>query len=170
VYYLSTLSKCLSPGLRTAFLTLPEGESPEGFLTALRTFSLTSPLTTALVTQWINDGSAAEMLAGVQAESRVRQRMAAGTLSGATRGASYEGIHVWHTLPAYWGASELAAAARAAGLVVTPSSAFDTGHRAPNAIRISLGGCPSRTELERALRMLSNLLAQKPAGMKEMVI
>jgi DNA-binding transcriptional MocR family regulator len=170
VYYLSTLSKCLSPGLRTAFLTLPEGESPEGFLAALRTFSLTSPLTTALVTQWINDGSAAEMLAGVQAESRVRQRMAAGTLSGATRGASYEGIHVWHTLPAYWGASELAAAARAAGLVVTPSSAFDTGHRAPNAIRISLGGCPSRTELERALRMLSNLLAQKPAGMKEMVI
>lgn len=170
VYYLSTLSKCLSPGLRTAFLTLPEGESPDGFLAALRTFSLTSPLTTALVTQWINDGSAAELLAGVQAEARVRQRMATGVLSGATRGASHDGIHVWHTLPAYWRASELAAAARVAGLVVTPSSAFGTSRSPPNAIRISLGGCPDRAQLEAALRKLSNLLAQKPAGIREMVI
>ncbi|MDE1179897.1 PLP-dependent aminotransferase family protein [Paraburkholderia sp.] len=170
VYYLSTLSKCLSPGLRTAFLVAPDGERADAFLAALRTFSLTSPLTTALVTQWINDGSAAQLLAGVQAESRVRQRMATGTLSGATRAAASEGIHVWHTLPSYWRAQDLSAAARAEGLVVTPSTAFHTGANPPNAIRISLGGCPSRGQLDAALRKLSNLLAQKPALAREMVI
>lgn len=170
VFYVSTLSKCLSPGLRTAFVCLPDKPGEEAFLAALRTFSLTSPLTTTLVTQWIHDGSAASLLAGVQAESRVRQRMASGTLSGATSGTLNHGIHLWLTLPAYWRALDLCAAARAEGLVVTPSAAFYTGDSPPNGIRISLGGCRTREMLDAALRKLSRLLAQKPSGHHELVI
>ncbi|WP_201645387.1 aminotransferase-like domain-containing protein [Paraburkholderia metrosideri] len=170
VFYISTLSKCLSPGLRTAFVAFPDMESQHAFLSALRTFSLTSPLTTTLVTQWIHDGSAALLLAGVQAESRARQRMATGTLSGATSGTVNHGIHVWLTLPSYWRAADLCAAARAEGLVVAPSSAFYRGHNPPNAIRISLGRCRGREQLDAALRKLSSLLAQKPPVSHELVI
>jgi DNA-binding transcriptional MocR family regulator len=170
VFYVSTLSKCLSPGLRTAFVTFPDRESEHAFLSALRTFSLTSPLTTTLVTQWIHDGSAALLLAGVQAESRVRQRMATGMLSGATSGTVNHGIHVWLTLPSYWRAADLCAAARGEGLVVAPSSAFYRGHNPPNAIRISLGGCRGREQLDAALRKLSSLLAQRPPVSHELVI
>lgn len=170
VFYISTLSKCLSPGLRTAFVAFPDMESQHAFLSALRTFSLTSPLTTTLVTQWIHDGSAALLLAGVQAESRARQRMATGTLSGATSGTVNDGIHVWLTLPSYWRAADLCAAARVEGLVVAPSSAFYRGHNPPNAIRISLGRCRGREQLDAALRKLSSLLAQKPPVSHELVI
>jgi DNA-binding transcriptional MocR family regulator len=170
VFYVSTLSKCLSPGLRTAFVALADMQSQHDFLSALRTFSLTSPLTATLVTQWIHDGSAAELLAGVKAESHARQRMATGTLSGATSGTANQGIHVWLTLPSYWRALDLCAAARGHGLVVAPSAAFYTGHNPPNAIRISLGGCRSRVQLEAGLRKLSSLLAQKPSVQHELVV
>jgi DNA-binding transcriptional MocR family regulator len=170
VYYVSTLSKCLSPGLRTAFVALPDPQSQHAFLTALRTFSLTSPLTTTLVTQWIHDGRAAQLLAGVQAEASARQRMASGTLSGGVSLPANQGIHVWHTLPGYWQALDLASSARDNGLVVAPAEAFYTGPTPPNAIRISLGGCANRAQLESALRKLSSLLAHKPAVSHQMVI
>jgi DNA-binding transcriptional MocR family regulator len=170
VYYVSTLSKCLSPGLRTAFVVLPDTQAQHGFLSALRTFSLTSPLTSTLVTQWIHDGSAAQLLAGVQTEARVRQRMVSGTFSGSTNSPEDHGIHAWLTLPSYWRALDLAAAARGDGLVIAPSAAFHSGRNPPNAIRVSLGGCRSRAELEAALRKLSGLLAQKPPVQRELVI
>jgi DNA-binding transcriptional MocR family regulator len=170
VYYVSTLSKCLSPGLRTAFVALPDTQSQQAFLSALRMFSLTSPLTSTLVTQWIHDDRAAQLLACVQAETHARQRMARSTLAGAMSAPANEGIHVWHTLPSYWQALDLAAAARDNGLVVAPAEAFFTGASPPNAIRISLGGCASREQLEVALRKLSNLLAQKPSLHRKVVI
>jgi DNA-binding transcriptional MocR family regulator len=170
VYYVSTLSKCLSPGLRTAFVALPDAACEPAFLTALRTFSLTSPLTTTLVTQWIHDGRAAQLLAGVQTETQARQRLARGMLAGATTEPVDRGIHVWHTLPSYWRAPDLTAVARDNGLVVAPAEAFFMGATPPNTIRISLGGCTGRAELEAALRKLSGLLARKPAQMHDTVI
>jgi DNA-binding transcriptional MocR family regulator len=77
---------------------------------------------------------------------------------------------VWHPLPGYWAAENLAAAARAEGLVVAPSSAFHLDGHAPNAIRVSLGGCSDRASLRAALNRLSALLAQRPSARRELVI
>ena len=129
---------------------------------------MSAPLTAALATQWIHDGAAAELLAGVRAEAAARQQLAAQTLAGSAHATS--GIHVWHALPGYWAAENLAAAARAEGLVVAPSTAFHSGERAPNAIRISLGGCSDRAQLRAALNRLSTLLAQRPAERHRVVV
>jgi len=170
VYYISTLSKCLSPGLRTAFVLLPDVQSREQFLVALRSFALMStPLTTALTTQWIHDGSAARLLAGVQAEARARQYLTSQILAG-TPQVPCEGLHVWLTLPSYWTSQDLARTARAEGVAVTSSDAFYVGPKPPNAIRISLGSVRDRTRLAAALRKLSQLLARKPYTHREIVI
>jgi len=173
VYYVSTLSKCLSPGLRTAFVLLPDAAAEDGFLTALRSFALMStPLTTALVTQWIHDGSAAGLLSGVREEARLRHGLAGqvlGSLPSAQRDPA-AGIHVWYALPSYWTSPDLARAARAEGLAVTPSGAFQAGDAASNAIRISLGGVRDRAALAAALKKLSALLARKPAAHQEIVV
>ncbi|AJK48420.1 PLP-dependent aminotransferase family protein [Burkholderia plantarii] len=169
VAYLSTLSKCLSPGLRTAFVALPDEPSRDAFLIALRSFSLMSPpLTNSLVTQWINDGSAAQLLDGVRVEARERQRAAAQVL-GAVAGDG-AGIHLWYPLPSYWAPGELAAAAGAEGLAVAPSTAFHLGGQAPGAIRISLGATPDRTQLHAALRRLSVLLASDVSSGRGMIV
>jgi DNA-binding transcriptional MocR family regulator len=170
VYYISTLSKCLSPGLRTAFVLLPEGETQDRFLSSLRSFALMSaPLTTALATQWIHDGSAACLLAGVQAEARARQDLARQLVTN-TLPIAPGGIHIWHTLPSYWTSRELAHTARAEGLAVTASDAFYASPNPPNAIRISLGGIRDHNRLAPALRKLSELLARKPSTGREVVV
>lgn len=162
VNYISTLSKCLAPGLRTAFVLLSDPQRREDFMAALRSFVLMSaPLTTALATQWIHDGSAQRLLAGVREEARNRQRLAHQVLAGKEAGA--DGIHIWLPLPAYWTAHELARAAQAEGLAVTPPEAFYAGPRPPNAIRISLGSIRDSRHLAAALRKLSQLLARRPS-------
>ncbi|EIN01745.1 transcriptional regulator [Paraburkholderia hospita] len=171
VYYLSTLSKCISPGLRAAFLVLPAAAAQEAFLKALRSLSLMSPpLTTALVTQWILDGTASDVLAGILKESGERLLAANQILSTVSMPASSGAIHVWQPLPAHWAAQSLAAAASTEGLVVAPSSAFCQTGDMPNAIRISLGGCTRRTELTSALRKLAALVERKPSADNRLLV
>jgi DNA-binding transcriptional MocR family regulator len=162
VYYISTLSKCLTPGLRVAFVLLRDPHERERFLVALRSFALmVAPLTAALATQWILDGSAASLMAGVRTEARLRHRMARDILAGRYSGAG-DGLHVWLELPAYWSSSQLASAAASEGIAVTPAQAFATGSASVNAIRISLGNIKDRGRLQAGLQRLSHLLARRP--------
>lgn len=182
VYYISTLSKCLAPGLRTAFVLLPDAQVREHFLQALRSLVLMpSPLASALVTQWIHDGTAQRLLDGVRKEARARQQLAAQILAGlafapgsagATAATAGEagGIHIWLALPDHWSSGQLAQAAHAEGLAVTASDAFDDSARPPNAIRISLGSIRDRARLAGALRKLSQLLGRKPPAPHAVVV
>ena len=162
VVYVSTLSKCLTPGLRVAFVLLRDPQERERFLIALRSFALmAAPLTAALATQWILDGSACRLMEGVRKEARLRHRMARDILAGRYRGAG-DSLHVWLELPAYWRSSQLARAAEAEGIAVTPAEAFATGSASVNAIRISLGSIQDRGRLQAGLQRLSQLLARRP--------
>jgi DNA-binding transcriptional MocR family regulator len=162
VVYISTLSKCLTPGLRVAFVLMRDPQERERFLAALRSFALmVAPLTAALATQWILDGSADKLLAGVRKEARLRHRMARDILAGRYSGAG-DGLHVWLALPAYWNSSQLARAAASEGVAVTPAEAFANGSGSVNAIRISLGSIKDRGRLQAGLQRLSHLLARRP--------
>jgi len=162
VVYISTLSKCLTPGLRVAFVLVRDPHERERFLAALRSFALmAAPLTAALATQWILDGSADRLLEGVRKEARLRHRMARDILAGRYGGAG-DGLHVWLELPAYWTSSQLARAADGEGIAVTPAEAFATGSASANAIRISLGSVKDRGRLQAGLQRLSHLLAGRP--------
>ncbi|WP_296943093.1 PLP-dependent aminotransferase family protein [uncultured Massilia sp.] len=163
VVYISTLSKCLTPGLRVAFALVPDPHERERFLAALRAFApMSTPLTAALATQWILDGSAARLMEGVRREARLRHRMARDILAGRYDGVG-DGLHVWLPLPAYWRSAQLARAAASEGIAVTPAEAFATGSGAEHAIRISLGSIQDRGRLRAGLQRLSQLLARRPA-------
>lgn len=170
VLYISTLSKCLTPGLRVAFVPIRDPRERERFLAALRSFALmAAPLTAALATQWILDGSADGLLAGVREEARLRHQMARDILAGRYSGFG-DGLHVWIELPAYWQSSQLARAAAGYGIAVTPAEAFATGNGAVNAIRISLGSIKDRERLQAGLQRLSQLLAQRPEPFSTAVV
>lgn len=176
VIYIATLSKCLTPGLRVAFVLLRDPHERARFLAALRAFALmVAPLTAALATQWIVDGSAERLLHGVRQEARLRHRMARTVLAGRYSGAG-DGLHVWLPLPAYWNAAQLALAAEREGIAVTPAAAFATGAdatnatNATNAIRISLGSIKDRRHLQAGLERLSHLLARHRAPFSAAVI
>lgn len=170
VYYISTLAKCLTPGLRVAFVLVRDPQERERFLVALRSFALmAAPLTAALATQWILDGSADALLEGVRKETRLRHRMARDILAGRYSGAG-DGLHVWLELPAYWNSSQLARAADSEGIAVTPAEAFATNSGSVNAIRISLGSIKDRGRLQAGLQRLSQLLARRPEAFSTAVV
>lgn len=157
--YISTLSKCLSPGLHTGFVHLPDGVSRQGVLDALRAVNLMAPpLMNALVTQLILDGSAHTLLKLVQEEAAERRYLARSALS--PRFLQHcAGVHAWCRLPAHWTDASLTHAARLQGLGIAPSSAFTPDGVAINdAVRISLGAAANRQELHRALRQLDQLM------------
>ncbi|MBF5007225.1 aminotransferase-like domain-containing protein [Diaphorobacter caeni] len=173
VYYISTLSKCLTPGLRVAFVLIRDPHERERFLVALRSFALmVAPLTAALATQWILDGSAGELMKGVRKEARLRHRMAMDVLAGRYVGTG-DGLHAWLELPGYWSSSQLARAADSEGIAVTPAEAFamDAANSASvNAIRISLGSIKDRGRLQAGLQRLSQLLARRPEAFGAAVV
>lgn len=170
VYYISTLSKCLTPGLRVAFVLVRDTHERERFLAALRSFALmVAPLTAALATQWILDGSADRLMEGVRNEARLRHRMARDILAGRYSGAG-DGLHVWLELPAYWNSLQLARAADSEGIAVTPAEAFATGSVSVNAIRISLGSIKDRGRLQAGLQRLSHLVARRPESFSAVVV
>lgn len=151
-YYIGTLSKCLSPGLRTAFVVAPGRIEARRLVEAVRATSLsTSPLLTSLVTRWLEDGSAAALRDAIRREAAARQAIARDVLAGAEMAAHPEGLHVWLTLPPQWSRAEFMAHMRRCGLALVPSSSFAVAAPVPNAVRICTGAAESRETLRAAL-------------------
>jgi len=157
-FHVATLSKVLTPGLRTAFVVVPAGTSRDALVSVLRAICvMPAPLMTALAAHWIRIGAANDILQGVRREAAERQLLARSILPASAR-AHPNGLHVWQPLPAHWDRYRLIEAARQEGLGVTPSDAFSAEGRAPDAVRISLGGVPERGRLATALRTLAAIM------------
>ncbi len=165
-FYLATLSKCLSPGLRTAFLVPPAGPIAERTAESLAATALMpSPLIAAVVSTWIREGTAERLLAGVRREARARRAIVAEVLPQA-RGA-VEGIHVWLDLPAGLATERLHRLAQEKGLSLVTAEAFAPAEDHPSGLRISLGGPAKQATLRGALESVAALVggAVPPARM-----
>lgn len=157
-WHVATLSKVLTPGLRTAFVVMPEGADSAPFLAALRATALMpAPLMTALAAHWIRIGAARDLLDGVRREAAERQLLAREILPATMQGHPHA-LHVWQPLPKHWERNRLIEHARMAGLGVMAADAFSTGGVAPDAIRIALGAIPERARLAEALGLLAGLI------------
>lgn len=164
VYYVSTLSKCIAPGLRTAYLVVPSGEPLSPVLDALRSLALMpTPWMTEMATSWITSGAADQWLAQVKSELRHRQTIAASILPGVIQ-ADPNGLHLWLRLPRHIDFYRLTRTALQQGVSVTDSESFSTGPHNPEALRVSLGGAMDRTRLAHGLTRLAELLDGDLAG------
>jgi len=159
VFYVATLSKVISPGLRTAFVQCPSAGHAAMMAASLRATRLMGhPLVSALASQLLLDGSAQALLAQVCAEARERTRMARYLLAPSLL-ARADGLHAWCRVPAPWTDSTLVRTAQLQGLAIAPSSAFCPPD-APfeGGVRLSLGLAADRRQLESALRRIDRLL------------
>lgn len=164
-YYLSGLSKCLGAGLRTAYLRAPSERAAQRLAGTLRATSvMASPVTNALATRWVSDGTAEAMLQAVRDESRARQALAARSLAGLAVAAQPEGFHLWLGVPARHKPLDLAAELRGHGVAAVASAAFCTDGDPPDAIRLCLGGPVSRDQCGQALLRVAQTLALAPPG------
>jgi DNA-binding transcriptional MocR family regulator len=162
-WHVASLAKCLSPGLRIAYLAAPSARAAALARGALRaTVSMASPLSAAIATRWINAGCAQSVLETIRSETHARRALA-GELS-AHAAPARDGFHLWLTLPDGWSRGEFTARTTASGIGVVGSDAFHVGAQPPpEAVRIGLGGPISRPRLAAALQRIGDLLAAAPA-------
>lgn len=146
-WYVTGMSKCFGPGLRTGFVKSPGKRKAQLLAGALRALNvMASPITNALASQWIKDGTADRVLQSVRAESAIRQKMAAEILKDFRYLATPEGFHLWLYLPHHFNRNpaEMAIKLREQGVSAVSSAAFSTDNNPPDAVRICLGGSWSR--------------------------
>jgi DNA-binding transcriptional MocR family regulator len=166
VFYISTLSKAISPGLRTAFVQCPTAPHARSVSETLRgTRQMGHPLISALASQVLLDGSASSLLSNIKTEACERVRMANYLLPPKYL-IRAGGIHAWCSVPAHWTDISLAHAAKRHGVTVAPSSTFSPP---PNlysgAIRLSLGLASDRQQLRSALTRIDRLLMSEKDDM-----
>lgn len=163
-YYVAGVAKCLGAGLRLAFLVAPSARSALPLGDALRAATvMASPISTALTTRWIMDGTADAIVDFVRAESAARQSLAAALLPAETYVADPHAFHVWINLPTGWTRSAFASQGRSAGLGVVGSDAFCVAGTPPESVRLCLGGPSTRQQIAHGLEMLAHALEGSPA-------
>ena len=168
VYHVASLAKCLSPTLRVAYVTAPQGISTGRLAGAVRAAaSMVSPLSAALAGAWIETGLAEALIGEVRAETARRLAVARRSLPSSIESAD-GGFHVWLPVPKPWTRTEFAARLQADGVGVVAADAFAVT-AAPEAVRIGLGAPGTGEELERALSVMADLCGRSPAEFSTVV-
>lgn len=156
----TSLSKCLTPGLRVSFLTAPDAASATGLREILQSIThMAPPLMVALVMEWLRTGDADTIIAAIRKEAGARQELAARILRGHAYSAHPTGHHVWMPMPQGWNRMEFVARLFRRGLSVVASDAFAVS-APPQAIRLGLGAARTREDLASALYLLAATLRQ----------
>jgi DNA-binding transcriptional MocR family regulator len=166
-YLATTLSKCIAPALRVAYLLTPDSGAQRDMRMSLQaTVQMPAPLMVALVTHWIESGIADRIISAIRSEAIGRQQLAQRTLKGFQLLAKPAAHHLWLRLPE--GRLDIAADLLRNGLAVVAGDAFTVDGAPPHAARVSLGAARNRSELTEALRILIGAL-QKPADTRQIV-
>jgi DNA-binding transcriptional MocR family regulator len=163
-WHIAGLAKCLGAGLRIAYVVAPDVRSGWLFASAVRTATvMASPITVALATRWIADGTGDALLGAVRRESNERQRLVAAILPNRSIRTDPIGFHLWLSLPEPWTRSAFVGHMRSTGIGVVASDAFATEGPPPEAVRVCLGGPPDRSAVRSALEFMAHALAESPA-------
>ena len=159
-WHIAGLAKCIGAGMRAAYVVAPDTRSGWLFAAAVRAATvMASPLTVALATRWIEDGTADAILRFIRTETAARQVLATELLPPGSFKADPLSFNVWAQLPAGWTRSAFIGHTRATGVGIVASDAFTVGENPPEAVRVCLGGPTTRPAIQRALEYMAHALS-----------
>jgi DNA-binding transcriptional MocR family regulator len=162
-WHVAGLAKCIGAGLRAAYVIAPDARSGWPFAAALRAANvMASPLTVALATRWIEDGTADTLLRFIRGEAQARQKLAAEILPKGGFRADPLSFHLWVPLPPPWTRSAFVGHMRSTGIGVVASDAFTADGNPVEAVRVCLGGPTGRAQVRSALDYMAHTLAETP--------
>ena len=159
VIYLSSLSKTLAAGLRTAYVHVPD-QYHRGLATALYSMNISiSPLLAAVSAGLIADGTADEIIRGRKEELRRRNHIISQSLKGFALDCPPTSPMRYLRLPDYFTGKSFEICAKQAGVQVYGAERFSVGNKpAEKAVRISVITPPSMGDLEEGIRRLRGIL------------
>ena len=167
-FYANSMSKTLNPSLRVGGLVAPAAKLAEAEAMLQATAIMVSPLSCAVMEQWLIDGTADTVSLAIQDESKRRMTLAKSLLGELARIPHYSGYHLW--IPMSKPETErLYQAAAAFGILLTPPSATEVCPDTPHSgVRLCLGA-PSIADLSSALTTIGRLLRDDRSGASELL-
>lgn len=163
VFYITSFTKITLPGLRAGMLVAPIGLHNDAAKRNLAGNWSAVPLVFEIISRWIDDGTAEEMVVRQRKALEIRNRIAATELAGLDYRAHPHGLHVWLNLPPPWGSEPFILQLRQMGVAVAPASAFATEPgRTTDSVRVSLGPV-TEGDLQRGLAVLRRLCDEEPS-------
>lgn len=156
----TSLSKCVAPGLRVGYSLCPPGLMSRSRDALLALGWTESSLQAALATDLIQSGALSQCVSRHQAEARERVALAfrllpAGSIQTSADAVSY---HVWVATD-HAKSDQIAAELSRRGILVSPAAHFMMdGLEPPDALRVALGGPARAVGLEAPLRELASVM------------
>ncbi|HEX6642743.1 MAG TPA: PLP-dependent aminotransferase family protein [Thermoanaerobaculia bacterium] len=157
--FLTGLGKALAPAMRVGYLAAPEALLLRVHAALAATILFASPVMAEMAATWIEDGTAARIVAQKRAEVQLRNRLARRILPRA--GGDARSPHLWMDVPKRWTAAAFVEEARRRRVRVADGASFAIGDEVPNAIRVSIGAPATIAELEQALHVLAGIGEQR---------
>ncbi|SBS25644.1 putative HTH-type transcriptional regulator YjiR [Marinomonas spartinae] len=160
-FYITSLSKAISPGLRCGFVKAPQSQ-----LNRLTSYIRTmiwhiSPIGFDVASRLIQSGSAFELAEGQKKIAAHRQQLALSILQGETLFSQETSYHIWLMLPETWDADEFTAIAKERGITVSEGHFFHYDGQPIPAVRLSLMAISEDQHLIAGLQALKSLLDQR---------
>jgi len=156
-WYIGGLAKCIGAGLRLAYSVAPNARMGFSLENGIRAVSvMASPLSMALTTRWVLDGTADQIRRFIRTETAYRQNLATQLVTEATFEAHPNAFNIWLRLPEGVSCASLMAQMSNHEIGISPESAFRVLHSKDSHARICLGGKMQRHTLEQTLEHLNN--------------
>lgn len=158
-FYVNSLSKTVSPGLRIGSLVVPPGQLDRAIAALSATLVNVPPLSCAVMERWMLDGTAETLRGAVRMEADRRTALARSILGDALVKSEIVGFHAFMPMKRVE-ADRLAAACAAAGVAVTAPRAIAANRGDKDSgIRLCLG-TPPLPDLRAGLTKIAALLAE----------
>lgn len=165
VFYMTSFTKCLMPGLRIGYLVAPEDQFPMLRSCQLLSAWMATPIMAEIATRWVLDGTALEFTRWQRKQLNIRNKLAARILNGRPLRSHPNALHLWLPLSGRWKAETFVSRAREQGIALAPSAPFLIASDLDiQAVRISLGSV-DEFALERGLRVVAQIAGEDPERM-----
>ena len=163
-WHVAGLAKCIGAGLRAAYVVVPDTRSTWPFAAALRAATvMASPFMVALVTRWIEDGTADTLLRFIRNETTARQKLVSDILPKGIYKSDPLSFNIWVELPALWNRAAFVGHMRSTAIGVVASDAFTASGPPIEAVRVCIGGPIGRPRLAAGLEYMTHALTESPA-------
>jgi DNA-binding transcriptional MocR family regulator len=155
--FMSGLGKSIASGMRIGYVAAPEALLSRAQSALAASVLFTSPLLAEIAASWIEDGTAARIVAQKRAEAALRNRVARRILGDRAAKTDPRSSHLWIELPRRWSPDAFTEEARKRRIRVASASSFAVGDDVPRAIRLSIGAPATVAELETALGVVMGI-------------
>ncbi len=161
--YLTSLSKCIAPGLRIGYLRAPQELVARIGVSLRASILMATPFMAEVACRLIRDGAADHIANAQRCDVMRRQVVAAALLPAGLRRAYPSSFHIWLHMNNSWPARQFALEAERRGVGVTPAEIFTVDARCTaNAVRVCISAAHDIPRLKSALTTLSGLLQGAP--------